>query len=199
MTLIKTLATATLLLTGTIVVPAMADTAKPGKPGVPAAVADVDKPDSIAELLFGPKKSSETAAVEKPVTSSPKGVPSTTLRSRIAAHALAAGLPTELAEAVVRHESRFNPKARGRHGEIGLMQIKPQTARGLGYSGSAAGLYDVETNLKWGMAYLAGAYKLAGGDTCGTILRYNAGHGATRMNRISRAYCSEVTTYVASL
>lgn len=195
---IKTFA-ATLLFTGTIVAPAMADTVQSGKAEVPAAVADADKPDSLFELWFGAKTKTATVATETLDTSAQKGGPNATLRSRIAAHAKAAGLPAELAEAVVRHESRFNPKARGRHGEIGLMQIKPQTARGLGYSGSAAGLYDVETNLKWGMAYLAGAYKLAGGDTCGTILRYNAGHGATRMNRISRAYCSEVTTYVASL
>lgn len=195
---IKTFA-ATLLFTGIIVAPAMADTVQPGKAEVPAAVANADKPDSLFELWFGAKTKNATVATETLDTSTPKGGPSATLRGRIAAHAKAAGLPAELAEAVVRHESRFNAKARGRHGEIGLMQIKPQTARGLGYSGSAAGLYDVETNLKWGMAYLAGAYKLAGGDTCGTILRYNAGHGATRMNRISRAYCSEVTTYVASL
>jgi len=192
MNLIKTLATATLLLA--LVAPAMADTAKP-EAAAPEAVAD--KPDSIFELMFGTK--SKSAAAETIVAPAVKGAPEATLRHRIAAHAKAAGLPAELAEAVVRHESRFNAKARGRHGEIGLMQIKPQTARGLGYRGTAAGLYDVETNLKWGMAYLAGAYKLAGGDTCGTILRYNAGHGATRMNRISRAYCSEVVTYVASL
>ena len=192
MTLIKTLATATLLLA--FAAPAMADTAKP-EAAAPEATAD--KPDSIFELMFGTKsKSAAAEAIDAPAAT---GAPETTLRHRIASHAKAAGLPAELAEAVVRHESRFNPKARGRHGEIGLMQIKPQTARGLGYRGTAAGLYDVETNLKWGMAYLAGAYKLAGGDTCGTILRYNAGHGATRMNRISRAYCSEVVTYVASL
>ncbi len=196
MTLIKTFAAAT-LLASLFAAPAMADTARSAKAEAPAPVAEADKPDNIYELLFGPK--TDTVASEKFDTSAPKGGASAALRSRIAAHAKAAGLPAELAEAVVRHESRFNPKARGRHGEIGLMQIKPQTARGLGYSGTAAGLYDVETNLKWGMAYLAGAYKLAGGDTCGTILRYNAGHGATRMNRISRAYCSEVTTYVASL
>ena len=200
MTPIKTFAAATILF-GIFVPPAMADTARSGKADVPAAatVADDDKPDNIYELLFGTKAKTDTVTTETFDTSAPKGGASAALRGRIAAHAKAAGLPAELAEAVVRHESRFNPKARGRHGEIGLMQIKPQTARGLGYSGTAAGLYDVETNLKWGMAYLAGAYKLAGGDTCGTILRYNAGHGATRMNRTSRAYCSEVTTYVASL
>ncbi|WP_053239545.1 lytic transglycosylase domain-containing protein [Pleomorphomonas koreensis] len=193
MTLIKTLATATLLLA--FAAPAMADTAKPE---VAAPEAAAEKPDSIFELMFG-TKADKSAAAETIVEPAAKGGPEATLRHRIAAHARAAGLPAELAEAVVRHESRFNARARGRHGEIGLMQIKPQTARGLGYRGTAAGLYDVETNLKWGMAYLAGAYKLAGGDTCGTILRYNAGHGATRMNRISRAYCSEVVTYVASL
>ena len=198
MTPIKTFAAATILF-GILVPPAMADTASPGKADAPAAATVADKPDSIYELLFGTKAKTDIVATETFGTSVPKGGASAALRSRIAAHAKAAGLPPELAEAVVRHESRFNPKARGRHGEIGLMQIKPQTARGLGYSGTAAGLYDVETNLKWGMAYLAGAYKLAGGDTCGTILRYNAGHGATRMNRTSRAYCSEVTTYVASL
>jgi soluble lytic murein transglycosylase-like protein len=199
MTPIKTFVTATLLFTGTLMVPAMADTARFAKADASAPVDDAEKPDSIFELLFGVKNKSNTIAVEKFDTSAPNGGPGSALRSRIAAHAKAAGLPAELAEAVIRHESRFNPKARGRHGEIGLMQIKPQTARSLGYTGTAAGLYDVETNLKWGMAYLAGAYKLAGGDTCGTILRYNAGHGATRMNRTSRAYCSEVTTYVASL
>ncbi|SCM75511.1 Soluble lytic transglycosylase [uncultured Pleomorphomonas sp.] len=199
MTLIKTFATATLFLTGALVVPALADTARSAKAEAPAAVANDEKPDNIFELLFGVKGKPNTVTAEKFDTSAPKGGPGATLRGRISAHAKAAGLPAELAEAVIRHESRFNPRARGRHGEIGLMQIKPQTARGLGYTGTAAGLYDVETNLKWGMAYLAGAYKLAGGDTCGTILRYNAGHGATRMNRTSRAYCSEVTTYVASL
>ncbi|ODN68979.1 hypothetical protein A6302_03703 [Methylobrevis pamukkalensis] len=44
-----------------------------------------------------------------------------------------------------------------------------------------AQLYEPETNLHWGMTYLAGAYRLAGGDTCGAVLRYNAGHYAKRM------------------
>jgi len=201
MTITKTLTTATLLLIGTLAVPAMADTGKTSKKGEAPVVAAVDKPESLFERWFGTsdKSKENSVSTEKFDTSAPVGQPDADMRRRIAEHAKAAGLPAELAEAVIRHESRFNVRARGRHGEIGLMQIKPQTARGLGYRGTAAGLYDVDTNLKWGMAYLAGAYKLAGGDTCGTILRYNAGHGATRMNRTSKAYCSEVVTYVASL
>lgn len=106
------------------------------------------------------------------------------------------GVPTALAHAVVRHESNFQPNALGRAGEIGLMQIKLATARGLGYSGSAKGLYDPATNIQYGMKYLAKAHQLGGGSTCGTILKYNAGHGAKRMNPTSAKYCDKVKTYM---
>lgn len=49
------------------------------------------------------------------------------------------------------------------------------------------------------MKYLAMAQGLGGGTTCGTILKYNAGHGATRMNPISAAYCSKVKVQMAAL
>ena len=102
------------------------------------------------------------------------------------------GVPVELATAVVQIESNFNPRTRGSAGEIGLMQLKPATARLMGYSGSTKGLYDPETNIKFGMKYLAMAQDLGGGPTCNTILKYNAGHGATRMNPISKRYCGKV-------
>ncbi len=108
------------------------------------------------------------------------------------------GVPINIAKAVVEVESNFNPRARGRAGEVGLMQIKPATARGIGYRGSTKALYDPETNIEWGMKYLAGAHERAGGDLCGTILRYNAGHYAKRMNPISRRYCSKVKRIMAS-
>ncbi|NVK33741.1 MAG: transglycosylase SLT domain-containing protein [Rhodobacteraceae bacterium] len=108
------------------------------------------------------------------------------------------GVPIKVAQAVVQVESNFNPKARGGAGEIGLMQIKPATARGLGFRGNSRSLYDPQTNLEWGMKYLAGAHKLANGDVCGTILRYNAGHYARRMNPISARYCRKVQRIIAS-
>ncbi|MCF7645902.1 lytic transglycosylase domain-containing protein [Pseudochrobactrum asaccharolyticum] len=115
----------------------------------------------------------------------------------IARYASSYGVPLSLAHAVVRHESNYQPNVRGRAGEIGLMQIKLGTARGLGYTGSAKGLYDPATNVQYGMKYLAQAHKLGGGTTCGTILKYNAGHGAKRMNPTSAKYCSNVKTYMA--
>jgi len=98
-------------------------------------------------------------------------------------------VPVELAKAVVKHESGFNAGVTGQAGEIGLMQIKLSTARGMGYKGTAKGLYDPATNLRWGMKYLGKARKLAGGSECGTLSKYNGGHGTKRM---IRGYCNQV-------
>ena len=57
----------------------------------------------------------------------------TTLVSRYAA---AYGVPVSLAHAVISVESNYRPNIRGSAGEIGLMQIKPATARMMGYTGN---------------------------------------------------------------
>ncbi|WP_292624895.1 lytic transglycosylase domain-containing protein [Mesorhizobium sp.] len=114
-------------------------------------------------------------------------------------HAASNGVPVSLAKAVIMIESSFQPNQVGSAGEIGLMQIKPSTARMMGYSGSIKDLYDPETNIKYGMKYLAMARNLGGGTTCGTILKYNAGHGAKRMNPMSAAYCGKVKVQLAAL
>lgn len=119
------------------------------------------------------------------------------LRSLVARHAAANGVPFSLADAVVRIESRYNPRA-ANAGNYGLMQIRHQTARGVGYSGGAAGLLDAETNARYGMKYLAQAYRLAGGDTCRTVMMYQSGHMAKRMSGANRTYCSKVRTITAS-
>lgn len=108
------------------------------------------------------------------------------------------GVDEQLAHAVVKIESNYNPRTRGSAGEVGLMQIKPATARMMGYRGSVKGLYDPETNIRYGMKYLAMAQTLGGGETCRTILKYNAGHGAKRMNPTSKRYCGKVTMLLAA-
>jgi soluble lytic murein transglycosylase-like protein len=115
----------------------------------------------------------------------------------IARHARENGVPVALASAVVQIESKFNPRVTGRAGEIGLMQIKLQSARAMGYTGSRAGLYDPETNIKFGMKYLGVAHDLGGGTTCGTILKYNGGHYAKRMQSGTRKYCGRVQQILA--
>ena len=101
-------------------------------------------------------------------------------------------MPENLARAVVQIESNYRADARGSAGEVGLMQIKPATARMMGFKGSTKELFNPETNIKFGMKYLAKAHELGGGTTCGTILKYNAGHGAKRMNPVSKRYCGKV-------
>ncbi|WP_321502325.1 transglycosylase SLT domain-containing protein [Breoghania sp.] len=136
------------------------------------------------------------AKVTKAKASATRGVKYSTL---IASAARKHGVPVDLAKAVVRVESNFNARARGSAGEVGLMQIKPATARGIGYRGPIKALYDPATNLEWGMRYLAKAHELADGDTCGTILRYNAGHYARRMNPVSKRYCTRVLSLMGDL
>ena len=89
--------------------------------------------------------------------------------------ARANGVPASFVHAVVKRESNYNPNARG-GSALGLMQIKPATARGLGYTGDAAGLYDPATNLRYGVAYLAGAYRTAQGDVARAYGYYNRGY-----------------------
>lgn len=113
--------------------------------------------------------------------------------SLISSYAERLGVAEALAHAVVQVESNYKADATGAAGEIGLMQLKLSTARMMGYTGSAKNLYDPETNIRYGMKYLAKAQELGDGSTCGTILKYNAGHGARSMNPISARYCSKVT------
>jgi soluble lytic murein transglycosylase-like protein len=92
----------------------------------------------------------------------------------VAAEAQANLVPEELVHRVIVRESKYHPQLIGRGGTIGLMQIKLGTARGLGYAGTAEGLRDPGTNLKYGIKYLAGAYRAANGDH-NRAVRYFAG------------------------
>jgi soluble lytic murein transglycosylase-like protein len=97
------------------------------------------------------------------------------LDAMIARHAAANGLPVELVHRVVIRESRYNPSARN-GSNLGLMQIKYATARGVGYTGPASGLFDAETNLTYAVRYLAGAYRAAGGNASRAVAYYASGY-----------------------
>ena len=97
------------------------------------------------------------------------------LDAMIARHAASHGVPLDLAHRVVIRESRYNTRAVSK-GNYGLMQIRLGTARGLGYRGDASGLLDPETNLTYAMKYLAGAYKVAGGNSSRAVSYYSSGY-----------------------
>lgn len=94
----------------------------------------------------------------------------------IARHAQANDIPESLIRRVIWRESKYNPRLIGRGHAMGLMQIKPATAREVGYSGSAEGLLDAETNMKYATRYLAGAYRVAGGNMDRAVALYAKGY-----------------------
>ncbi|GAN50028.1 lytic transglycosylase domain-containing protein [Methylobacterium radiotolerans] len=112
--------------------------------------------------------------------------------------AKANGVPASFVHAVVKRESNYNPRAKG-GSALGLMQIKHATARSLGYTGDAAGLYDPETNLRYGVAYLAGAYRTAKGNVSQAYQYYNRGYYyAAKRQGISTEVASVVAPVAAS-
>ena len=96
--------------------------------------------------------------------------------SLVAAHASANNVPEALVHRVIVRESKYHPDLVGRGGTIGLMQIKLATARGVGYTGDAAGLRDPATNLAYGVKYLAGAFRAAEGDHARAIRYFASGY-----------------------
>ena len=105
----------------------------------------------------------------------------------VASHASANGVPAALVHRVIVRESRYQPRLVGRGGTIGLMQIKLATARGLGYTGDAEGLRDPNTNLTYGVKYLAGAYRTANGDHSRAMHYYASGYyQAAKHRRLER-------------
>ncbi|TPN30912.1 lytic transglycosylase domain-containing protein [Mesorhizobium sp. B2-3-3] len=84
-------------------------------------------------------------------------------------------VPVDLVRHVVNRESTYNPKAYN-NGHWGLMQIKHATARGMGYDGPAKGLFDAETNLKYAVKYLRGAWLVAGGNAKKADWLYQTGY-----------------------
>jgi soluble lytic murein transglycosylase-like protein len=104
----------------------------------------------------------------------------------VATHAKANGLPEVLVHRVIVRESRYQPALVGRGGTIGLMQIKLATARSLGYTGSAEGLRDPNTNLTYAVKYLAGAYRAANGDHKRAVAYYASGYyAASKRQRLA--------------
>ena len=91
------------------------------------------------------------------------------LDSLIARHAAANNVPEDLVRRIIRRESGGNPRVVSA-GNYGLMQIKLATARAMGYSGTAAGLLDADTNMTYAVKYLAGAYHAANSGSAGLLM-----------------------------
>ena len=83
------------------------------------------------------------------------------------------GVDPNLALAVAKQESGYNQNARSSAGAIGVMQLMPATAAGLGVDPT-----DQTGNITGGVKYLAQLESQFGGDTTKVLAAYNAGPGA---------------------
>lgn len=97
------------------------------------------------------------------------------LDSLISKHAAANGIPESLVRRIIKRESGGRAHVVSK-GNYGIMQIKPATARGMGYTGTAAGLLDADTNMTYAVKYLANAYKVAGGNENRAVALYAGGY-----------------------
>src|SRR5215207_7548766 len=109
------------------------------------------------------------------------------------------GLPADVADAVVQVESAYNPYAVGGVGEVGLMQVRPETAAMLGHRGGTTELFDPVVNIRYGVTYLARAWQLAERNLCRALMKYRAGHGEERMTPLSVEYCRRARGHLAAI
>lgn len=105
----------------------------------------------------------------------PSIAPSSNLQGLIKKYAALYEVPEALVHRVVKRESNYNPAAYSR-GNYGLMQIRYNTARSLGYSGGPSGLFDAETNLKYAVKYLRGAFMVADNNHDNAVRLYARGY-----------------------
>jgi soluble lytic murein transglycosylase-like protein len=97
------------------------------------------------------------------------------LAALISRNAKKYSVPEALVYRVIERESRFDPAVR-KGPNWGLMQIREQTARNMGFSGPVRLLLDPEINLTYAVAYLANAYQVAGGNQERAIVLYTSGY-----------------------
>jgi soluble lytic murein transglycosylase len=96
-------------------------------------------------------------------------------------HARRHGLDPALLAAVIYQESKFRSDAKSSSGAIGLMQLTPETARGIairthGDAFHTQDLYNPEINIRYGSWYLDNLFKKYGSERL-VLAAYNAGQG----------------------
>lgn len=97
------------------------------------------------------------------------------LRSRINYWSRHYEVPSAMVQRIILRESQHRPGARN-GSYYGLMQLNPQTARTMGHRGSPEALLDADTNLRYGVKYLRGAWMVADGNPDKTVMWYSRGY-----------------------
>jgi soluble lytic murein transglycosylase-like protein len=132
----------------------------------PRALAAVAAIDSRLDFPPAPGEPMPGSAAEAPAD----------LKKLIHRYAGLYGVPESLVHRVVHRESKYDPRAYHKNGYWGLMQIRYSTAKSMGYNGPPEGLLDAETNLKYAIKYLRGAWLVADNQNDNAIRLYARGY-----------------------
>lgn len=98
-----------------------------------------------------------------------------------------------LVASMAYRESRFDPNAVSRAGAVGVMQLKPRTARYLGVKD----IYDARDNIFGGTKYLRELLDRFNGDVDLSLAAYNAGPEAVAKKGVTAT--REAIDYVAAV
>lgn len=99
-----------------------------------------------------------------------------------------------LLKAIAKAESNFNANAVSSAGAIGVMQLMPATAQGLGVKNA----YDPEQNIMGGAKCISQKLKEFHGDVRLALAAYNAGSGAVKRYGGVPSYCKTYVNRVLS-
>jgi soluble lytic murein transglycosylase-like protein len=109
-------------------------------------------------------------------TKNPTSVSRSEIDNLITKYSEKNGLDEDFVKAVINQESGFNPNATSHCGAMGLMQLMPATAQGLGVSDA----YNPEQNIEGGTKYLKGLMDRFDNNKSLALAAYNAGPNAVK-------------------
>lgn len=145
----------------------------------------VQKPDTDFQKILDTKVDNKK---------NPTSISRTEINDLISKYSDKNGLDEDFVKAVINQESGFNPNATSHCGAMGLMQLMPSTAEGLGVKNA----YDAEQNIEGGTKYLKGLLDRFNNDKSLALAAYNAGPNAVKKYGGIPPY-AETQNYVKSV
>lgn len=133
---------------------------------VNAQIVKTDPTDSLNTALIQAAAATNSATTQNPTKNQ--------IMDMVEQIANKHGVDDKLVKALIKQESGFNPNAKSKAGAMGLMQLMPATAKGLGVTDA----YNPVQNVDGGVRYLKSMLQKYNGNIILALAAYNAGPGA---------------------